>query len=106
MMDLMMAWAKTKMAHPQLVKEVYSLLYRQYNGAREVGTWEGHLQWVGHVWGCEGGGAYREHVLQASACAHTYLPLNLLGAPLAQDHHRWTSKKSRTVSMYCDCAIQ
>ena len=69
-MDLMMAWAKTKMAHPQLVKEVYSLLYRQYNGAREVGTWEGHLQWVGHVWGCEGGGAYREHVLQASACAY------------------------------------
>ena len=40
--ELMMGWAKTKMTHPQLVKEVYSLLHRQYNGAHEVG-------WVG-VW--------------------------------------------------------
>ena len=45
--DLMMTWAMTKMVEPQLVKEVYSLLYRQYNGAHEVwgggwgDAWEG-----------------------------------------------------------------
>ena len=48
--ELMMGWAKTKMAHPQLVKEVYSLLHRQYNGAHEVGcVWGTFLKGVGHM---------------------------------------------------------
>ena len=65
--DLMMSWAQIKMAEPQLVKEVYSLLYRQYNGAHEVGgahgrglQWWGHMgqvRWVGHMGGVYSGWA-------------------------------------------------